>query len=84
MRRCVACHTPLAGFGKRARAHVEVCDFCMRIARHNPDAIRRFRKTENATDFDVSYVRMRVRSAVYYAWMKRHKFLAGIVVRRIA
>jgi hypothetical protein len=75
MPRCVGCHVSLAGFGKRARRKVDVCDYCLRIARHDEDAIARFRRQEHAVDFDVAYLRTRVRSAIHYAWLRSHGLL---------
>lgn len=73
MLRCWACHTLLASFGKRYRRHVHVCDRCLAIARHDAEAIERFRRQENASKADVAYVEMRVRSAIYYAWSRSRR-----------
>lgn len=72
--RCTACHLTLASFGKRAEQEVAACTFCLRIARHDGAAIARFVREERATQFDVDYVRMRVRSAIHYAWMKKRRW----------
>jgi hypothetical protein len=81
--RCMACRTPIAGFGKRASAHVDVCDFCMKLARHDPTAIARATR-EGLDQGEIDYTRMRVRSAVHYAWLKRHDLLVGIRVSLVS
>lgn len=70
--RCWGCNYLVSSANK-----LQVCHVCYEIARGDPERIRLQTKREGLTISDMLLIRMRVRSAVHYARIKRDRRLAA-------